>query len=148
MEILLVIDIQEKYMGFYKEDLVDIVNTKIVEAQNKGVPVIYVRNVGILGDSEKYTFCENLKMVSDKVFVKKVPSAFSNESFSNSLKDMGVDVINVVGVDGRCCVYKTVMEAVKNGYHVRLHLDAIGARSDKFYSKELEIMKANNVEFI
>lgn len=52
-----------------------------------------------------------------------------------------VDLISIVGVDGRCCVFKTVMEAVKEGYKVRLYLESVAARSDNFFTKELPHMK-------
>ncbi|MBO4458681.1 MAG: cysteine hydrolase [Butyrivibrio sp.] len=145
MELLLVIDIQEKYMEFYRADLIDAVNAHIAYAKENNIPVIYIKNVGLLGDSEDYKFADELKIVSDDIFLKKIPSAFSNDLFFKRLKEMVIDTIDVVGVDGRCCVYKTVMDAVKLGYRVRLHLDAIAARSDKFYSKELESMKAAGV---
>ena len=145
MKLLLVIDIQEKYMGFYRPDLIDAVNKHVAYAKENDIPIIYIKNVGLLGDSDDYRFADKLRIVSDDIFLKKIPSAFSNNLFSERLKEMGIDMIDVVGVDGRCCVFKTVMDAVGQGYGVRLHLDAIAARSDKFYSKELELMKAAGV---
>ena len=56
---------------------------------------------------------------------------------------MNVDTINVVGVDGRCCVSRTVMDALEKGYKVYLLMDAIEAHNDKFYYTELKTMEQN-----
>lgn len=146
MNILLVIDIQQKYLKSYKPTLVDRVNARIEEAIKRDIPVVYVRNIGISGREASFEFADDLKIKSDCIFSKRFPSAFTNEEFGEFLEKMNVDIINVVGVDGRCCVYRTVMNAIKRGYKVRLMMDAIEAHNDKFYFKELVAMEKAGAE--
>ena len=143
MKILLVIDVQQRYLKNYKPDLVERVNKRITEAIGEDIPVVYVRNTGRSGRDENFDLADGLLIESDCIFKKNIPSAFSNSEFESFLKRMKVDVINVVGVDGRCCVSRTVMDALGKGYKVQLLMDAIEAHSDKFYFTELKTMEQN-----
>ncbi len=148
MEILLVIDIQQKYMNSYDSDLLERVNMRIHEAVASDMPVVYVRNVGKLENEDKYVLAEGLDVVSEFVFAKRWPSAFSSEEFVQFIERLKVDTINMAGVDGRCCVARTALEAVKRGYKVRIYLDSVAARNDNFYLKELPEMRDAGVEII
>lgn len=148
MEILLVIDMQEKYMKDYDAALLARVNQRILEANATGIPVVYVRNIGRVENADKYVFCNNLAMVSELIFEKRIPSAFSSQDFTDYLKKSGVDLISIIGVDGRCCVFKTAMDAVNAGYKVRLYLESVAARNDNFFTKELPQMKEAGVMIV
>ena len=141
MKILLVIDVQQRYLKNYKPDLVKRVNNRISEAVKADIPVVYVRNTGRSGKDENFDLAESLLIESDCVFKKRLPSAFSNDEFELFLNKMKVETINVVGVDGRCCVSRTVMDALDRGYGVHLLMDAIEAHNDKFYYTELKTME-------
>ena len=141
MKILLVIDVQQRYLKNYKPDLVKRVNNRISEAVKADIPVVYVRNTGRSGKDENFDLAESLLIESDCVFKKRLPSAFSNDEFELFLNKMKVETINVVGVDGRCCVSRTVMDALDRGYGVHLLMDAIEAHNDKFYYAELKTME-------
>ena len=141
MKILLVIDVQQRYLKNYKPDLVKRVNNRISEAVKADIPVVYVRNTGRSGKDENFDLAESLLIESDCVFKKRLPSAFSNDEFELFLNKMKVETINVVGVDGRCCVSRTVMDALDRGYGVHLLMDAIEAHNDKFYYTELRTME-------
>jgi nicotinamidase-related amidase len=148
MEILLVIDMQQKYMNSYEPDLITRVNTRIKEAVESDVPVVYIRNVGKIENIDKYNLADGLDIVSDCSFTKRWPSAFSSEEFVSFIEDLKVDVINMVGVDGRCCVARTAMDALKRGYRARIYLDSVAAMNDNFYLKELPEMRDAGVEII
>lgn len=148
MEILLVIDMQQKYMNSYEPDLITRVNTRIKEAVESDVPVVYIRNVGKIENIDKYNLADGLDLVSDCSFTKRWPSAFSSEEFVSFIEDLKVDVINMVGVDGRCCVARTAMDALKRGYKARIYLDSVAAMNDNFYLKELPEMRDAGVEII
>lgn len=141
MKILLVIDVQQRYLKNYKPDLVKRVNNRISEAVKADIPVVYVRNTGRSGKDENFDLAEGLLIESDCIFKKRLPSAFSNDEFELFLNKMKVETINVVGVDGRCCVSRTVMDALDRGYGVHLLMDAIEAHNDKFYYTELKTME-------
>jgi nicotinamidase-related amidase len=148
MEILLVIDMQQKYMNSYESDLMTRVNTRIREAVESDVPVVYIRNVGKLENIDKYNLADGLDIVSDCSFTKRWPSAFSSEEFVSFIEYLKVDVINMVGVDGRCCVARTAMDAVKRGYTAKIFLDSVAAMNDNFYLKELPEMRDAGVEIV
>lgn len=54
----------------------------------------------------------------------------------------------MVGIDGRCCVARTAMDAVKRGYTTKIYLDLVSAMNDNFYLKELPEMRDAGVEII
>ncbi len=54
----------------------------------------------------------------------------------------------MVGVDGRCCVAHTAMDAIKRGYTVRIYLDSVAAMNDKFFLKELPEMQKAGIEIV
>ncbi len=148
MEILLVIDMQQKYMDSYESDLLERVNMRIQEAVAADIPVVYVRNVGKIENEDKYVLAEGLDVVSEYVFAKRWTSAFSSEEFVQFIERMQVDAINMVGVDGRCCVARSAMDAKKRGYHVRLYLDSVAATNDNFFLKELPEMQEAGVQIV
>ncbi len=148
MEILLVIDIQQKYMNSYEPSLLERVNVRIHEAVASDMPVVYVRNVGKLENEDKYVLAEGLDVVSEFVFAKRWPSAFSSEEFVQFIERLKVDTINMVGVDGRCCVARSAMDAKKKGYEVRLYLDSVAATNDNFFLKELPEMQKAGIEIV
>ena len=64
------------------------------------------------------------------------------------IERMQVDAINMVGVDGRCCVARTAMDAKKRGYEVRLYLDSVAVTNDKFFLKELPKMQEARIAIV
>lgn len=148
MEILLVIDMQEKYMSSYDSDLINRVNLRIREAKENAMPVVYIRNVGKIESIDKYNLSEKLDLVSEYSFTKRWPSAFSSEEFTAFVKNNRVDTINMIGVDGRCCVARTAMDVVKRGLAARIYLDSVAAKNDNFYLKELPAMQEAGVEIV
>ena len=137
MKILLVIDIQERYMAHYDPNLLKRVNSRIREAQTVGIPVFYVRNIPRLESTENYDYATGLSIVSDHLYDKKSPSAFSNPSFAEDLKKLGVTEIEMIGVDGNCCVKRTCLDAVAAGFEVTLNLHCIAARNEKIFARTL-----------
>ena len=137
MKILLVIDIQQRYMAHYDPDLLKRVNSRIREAQSAGIQVFYVRNIPRLESVENYDYATGLLLVSDHLYDKKSPSAFSNPSFAEDLKKLGVTEIEMIGVDGNCCVKRTCLDAVAAGFEVTLNLPYIAARNEKIFAKTL-----------
>ena len=70
MKILLVIDIQQRYMAHYDPDLLKRVNSRIREAQSAGIQVFYVRNIPRLESVENYDYATGLLLVSDHLYDK------------------------------------------------------------------------------
>ena len=138
MKILLVIDIQEKYLNYYDADLLPRINARITAAKSTGTQVFYVRNIGIHGDDDSYALAKDLLIVSDNIYEKKFPSAFTNDSLAKELECMNVTELEIIGVDGNSCVKKTCLDAVSAGYKVTLNLRCTAAKNEKIFEKTLE----------
>ena len=84
--------------------------------------------------------------VSEKKYDKKFPSAFSNADFVEKLKELEVTDIEVIGVDGNCCVKKTCLDAIDAGYKVKLNLQCTAAKNEKIFEKTLTELKDKGVQ--
>ena len=135
MKTLLVIDVQEKYLSYYDAGLLSRINARIAMAKSDCDQVFYVRNIGIHGDNDSYALAKDLLMVSDHIYEKSFPSAFTNDSFAKKLKSLNVTDLEIIGVDGNSCVKKTCLDAVNAGYKVTLNLKCTAA---KIFVKTLE----------
>ena len=147
MKILLVIDLQTKYLSYYAPDLLSRINSRIAAAEAEDVPVFYVRNIGIQGDSDSYELAKELLVVSERIYSKKFPSAFTNDEFAKTLENMKVTDIEVVGVDGNSCVKKTCIDAINAGYNVTLDLACTAARNTKIFNETLAELSKHGVIF-
>ncbi len=145
MKILLVIDIQEKYLNYYDADLLTKINARISAAKSDNTPIFYVRNIGSQGDNDSYALAKGLFIASDHIYEKKFPSAFTNISFAKELENMNITNIEVIGVDGNSCVKKTCIDAVDTGYKVALNLKCTAARNARIFEKTLKELSAHGV---
>ena len=141
MKILLVIDVQEKYLNYYDADLLPRINAKIAAAKSTGTQVFYVRNIGIHGEDDSYALAKDLLIVSDHVYEKKFPSAFTNDSFVKELKIQNVTELEIIGVDGNSCIKKTCLDAANAGYRATLNLHCTAARNEKIFEKMLNELR-------
>ncbi len=137
MKTLLVIDVQEKYISFYDADLLPRINARIAAAKADGTQVLYIRNIGIRGDNDSYTLARELRVVSDHIYEKRFPSAFTNASFAKELSDMQATELEIIGVDGNSCIKKTCLVAVRAGYKVTLNLECTATKNAKIFEKTL-----------
>lgn len=148
MKALVVVDMQQKYLPYYQENLLDNVNLIIEEAKGQGAPIIYVRNIGKPENKSQYELASGLKMESEFIIEKNHPSAFKSEEFVNKLVEMRITELEIVGIDGSCCVAKTALDAAKRGYTVRLLLSCVGARNEKSFMKQVQLMQEAGVLMI
>ena len=145
MKILLVIDIQEKYLSYYDAGLLNRINARIIAAKSENTNIFYVRNIGSQGDNDSYALAKELLIVSDHIYEKKFPSAFTNISFVKELKNLDVADMEIVGVDGNSCVKKTCIDASESGYKVTLNNNCIGARNTKIFEKTISDLSEQGI---
>lgn len=145
--VLIVIDVQEKYISRYPQELVSRINERLDSAVASGIPVIYVLNAGKDPESEISPLANGLTEVQGAKIIKRSPSSFSSEQFISEIEKYRDRTLEIVGVDGSCCVAKTAMDGAKRGYRVRLVLPCVGSVHDRQYLKKLEEMAAVGVEF-
>ena len=134
MKALLIIDMQEKYFKNqgYDRNLVFKVNKRIDEALENKELIVYILNFGKRKiDLESYEFVAGLKVESELILSKTSPDAFTNPNLATLLKEKSVDEVEVVGIDGNVCVYKTALGAKKNGFKVVYNEDCVDTKSKK-----------------
>ncbi len=140
MKSLIIIDMQQSYFskGWYDSTLISKINRRIDEILAVGGQVIYVKNVA-KHNGEPYIsdFVEGLKIVGNNIFLKQTADAFTNPELDAFLKAQGATSIEVVGIDGNVCVYKTALGARKAGYDVLYNMDCIGTKGKEIKEKTL-----------
>ncbi len=150
MKALFVIDMQEEYVGkdnrygYDSEDLLTKVNERIEYAQSAKEPIIYVKNRKQLKSGGFIPeFAKGLEVISDNIFYKDKSSLFSNKEIVLFLKENNVKEIEIIGVDGNCCVASSALEGVKFGYKVIFPLRYIGVKNtERFIAKKALLIKS------
>lgn len=148
---VIVIDMQADYIGekskhqYYSQSLIDKINNRIDTAAKQDEIIIYVKNVG-RRNKEPYIceFVDGLSVVSDFIVEKEKASIFSNTTLLDILKRNEIINIEIIGIDGNCCVASSAIDASKLGFCVKLPLDYIGIKSeDRFRKTREKLLKAN-----
>jgi len=148
---LLVLDMQKDFIGpearmpiekGASAPLIDAVNRVSASAAKAGMLVIYIRNEFPGSDianlfrnhaAEKGTagaeIDPRVTMVSDSVFDKDQPDAFSNPKLEEFLISHQVNELVVTGVFADQCCYFTSVAALNRKYKVTYLTDGVGAAS-------------------
>jgi nicotinamidase-related amidase len=152
---LIVIDMQTDYIGekskynYYPHTLIDKINERIAAAVNYDEIVIYVKNIG-RRNKEPYVsdFVEDLSVVSNFIVEKGKSSVFANPTQLEFLKENGIVNIELIGIDGNCCVASSAIDASRLGFSVVFPLTFIGIKSKERFSKTIEKLRKANVVVI
>lgn len=167
---LLVIDAQEDFIGeqrnknkFNYEDtdeLVKNINDKIRTYEKNKDEVIYIANVlpsnifnkkffcyGIAG-SKGAKFDKRIKIVSENYFEKQVGNAFKNNNLVKFIKDNAITEVELVGVDGIGCVFRTAKGALEIGLTVTILSDSVGTVNPEKFIKISTKLKSVGVAYI
>ena len=167
---LLVIDAQEDFIGeqrnknkFNYEDadeLVKNINDKIRTYEKNKDEVIYIANVlpnnflnkkffgyGIAG-SKGAKFDKRIRIVSENYFEKQVGNAFKNNNLVKFIKNNAISEVELIGVDGIGCVFKTAKGAIKTGLKVTILSDSVGTVNPEKFIKSTIKLKAFGVAYI
>lgn len=139
---LLVIDVQREYMKKYDAGLLPEINTHIVQAENDGQLVVYIKNVrNLRSGPQVYDFADDLKLCSSHVLLKCKASAFSNEELCALLEENHITEIEIIGIDGCGCVASSAADACKSGYAVALPCRLIGALNQERFEQKKEKLR-------
>ncbi|BCZ46300.1 isochorismatase [Clostridium gelidum] len=167
---LLVIDAQEDFIGEHRntdkfnyedvDELVKNINDKIRIYEKNMDEVIYIANVlpnnflnkklfgyGIAG-SKGAKFDKRIKIVSENYFEKQVGNAFKNNNLVKFIKDNAISEVELIGVDGIGCVFKTAKGAIKTGLKVTILSDSVGTVNPEKFIKSTIKLKAFGVAYI
>ena len=152
---LIVIDMQADYIGktsnynFYPITFIDKVNERIAIAVKRNETIIYVKNAGRRNQMPYVSdFADHLSIEAGYQIEKKKLSAFENPALLNILKENGISTIEVIGIDGNCCVAASALDAAELGFSVIFPLKYIGIMSRKQFMKTRERLCNANIQII
>ena len=128
---LVVIDIQNDITKHYR-DIIDDLNAAIDWAVEWEMDVVYIKHNNLSPgtrtfkpDSKGAELVPELKIVSNKVFVKTKANALTSEEFSAYIRENGIDEFLITGADATACVKSTCFNMAKAGYAVHVISDCV-----------------------
>ena len=128
---LLVIDIQNDITKNYR-DIIDRLNAAIVWAAEQGMDVVYIKHNNLSPGTRTFKpgtkgeeLVPELKLVSDRVFVKTKANALTSEAFSAYIRERGIDEFFITGADATACVKSTCFNMTKAGFRVHVISDCV-----------------------
>lgn len=125
---LLVIDVQEKLMPVIsnKEEVFANISRLIKGAQIVHLPLIFTEQYPKgLGKT-----CVEIELPDNAVVVEKMCfSCMLSAHITVQLQHLNVNSLVLCGVEAHICVFKTALDALKQGYEVHVVADAISSRT-------------------
>ena len=128
---LVVIDIQNDITKHYR-DIIDNINDAIDWASAGGMEVVYIKHNNLSAgtrtfkpDTKGAAFVPELKIVSDRVFVKTKANALTSEAFLEYILTNGIKEFYIAGADATACVKSTCLNMTKAGYIVHVISDCV-----------------------
>jgi nicotinamidase-related amidase len=134
MKCLLVIDMQEDYVGdsrnvkmypYKAKELIYSINDKILEYSNESVIYIVNRFFWEIGRKQK-KLVDGLSVISNNVFEKREASCFSNKKLLQYLQKINARELELVGVDGNYCVGASAIDGITNQYKILFNESLVG----------------------
>ena len=126
-----VIDIQNDITKHYW-DMIDRLNAAIDWAVEQEMDVAYIKHNNLSPgtrtfkpDTKGAELVPELKIVSNKVFVKTKANALTSEEFSSYIRENGMDEFYITGADATGCVKSTCFNMTKAGYTVHVISDCV-----------------------
>ena len=126
-----VIDIQNDITKHYR-DIIDRLNAAIDWAVEQEMDVVYIKHNNLSPgtrtfkpDTKGAELVPELKIVSNKVFVKTKANALTSEEFSEYIRENGIDEFYITGADATGCVKSTCFNMTKARYAVHVISDCV-----------------------
>jgi nicotinamidase-related amidase len=141
MKALLVIDVQNGIVnsGDFAAEL-SLMESVIKDFKTSSLPVIFVRHFDDSEESPLYKgsvgseLHDSLKDHADYVIEKQTPSSFFNTELANTLDQLGVNHLFIIGFETEFCCMFTAISAFDRGYKVTFIKNAIGTgNTDETY---------------
>ncbi len=149
MEALIIIDMQEAYVGesrnrklyhYEAKTLIKKINERI-ERVYLAQKVIYIKNKAKL--KQPSALVKELKIVSELCFEKSKASCFSNPELLVFLQENEITKLELAGVDGNFCVGMSAIDGAKKGLDISISLSRVGVgNSIRFQSTKEKLLKA------
>jgi nicotinamidase-related amidase len=143
------------------ENLIGLTNTIIDDYYYNNYKVIYLRNIFRKNDFRNifrnYAAIEGssgtkidpgINIVSEYIFDKYTPTAFSNIDFEMFLIENQINELFLCGVMADQCVYETAISAHNKGYIVNYFSNAVGSLSFKNIEKAIRKLEKKGINII
>lgn len=134
---LVVIDLQNDITKNYRE-IIDTVNQAIDWAVQNGIEVVYIKHNNLSDgtrtfkpDTRGADFVDELKIVSNNIFVKTKSNALTSEEFSNYISKNNITEFYITGAYATACIKSTCYNMAKLGYTVNVFSDCITSYDKK-----------------
>lgn len=156
MKYLLVIDMQEEYLGkdrnkkiytYNEDELIDNINRRIREYPRDNVVYITHKFFWELNKEPK-KLVDGLLVVSDNMFEKRRASSFTNEKLCQFLLNRNVTELELVGIDGNYCVASSAKGGKKKEFKILYNEACIEARNKNKFIKVKEDLINKGIEII
>ena len=128
---LVVIDIQNDITKHYR-DIIDNINSAIDWAEKQGMIVIYIKHNNLSActrtfkpDTKGAELVPELKIVSDRIFIKTKSNALTSEEFAEFIRTKDIREFYITGADATGCVKSTCFNMTKAGYDVHVISDCV-----------------------
>ncbi|MBQ3287053.1 MAG: cysteine hydrolase, partial [Firmicutes bacterium] len=112
--------------------IIDDLNAAIDWAVEREMDVVYIKHNNLSPgtrtfkpDSKGAELVPELKIVSNKVFVKTKANVLTSEEFSAYIRENGIDEFFITGADATGCVKSTCFNMTKAGYTVHVFSDCV-----------------------
>lgn len=155
MKCLLVIDMQEDYVGdsrnvkmypYQAKELIHSINGKILEYPNESVIYIVNRFFWEIGRKPK-KLVDELSVISNNVFEKRKASCFSNKKLLEYLQKVNASELELVGVDGNYCVGASAIDGITNQYKILFNESLVGIGNYNKFIKTKKKLREMGVIF-
>lgn len=155
MKCLLVIDMQEDYVGdsrnvkkypYKVNELIHSINDKIAEYPNESVIYIVNRFFWEVARKPK-KLVDGLSIISNNIFEKRKASCFSNKRLLEYLQKINASELELVGVDGNYCVGASAIDGISKQYKILFNESLIGIGNYSKFKRTKKKLKKVGVIF-
>ena len=134
---LVVIDLQNDITKNYRE-IIDTVNKAVDWAVENEIEVVYIKHNNLSAGTRTFKpgtrgadFVDELKIVSNNIFVKTKSNALMSEDFSDFINENNITEFYITGADATACIKSTCYNMAKLGYSVNVFSDCITSYDKK-----------------
>ncbi len=137
--VLMVIDIQERLVPVMekKEQVIGNTNILISISNELNIPILvteqYPKGLGRTVEALKNN-------MGDSPIYEKTSFTACTEALVSDLEKLGRKKIIITGMETHVCVFQTVRDLIKRGYHVFVVQDGVCSRTEENYKNGLDLM--------
>lgn len=151
LKALVIVDMQEDYIGekskykfSNKQELIQHINHRIREVE-KDTTIIYLKN-SRKGFSSNLV--KNLYIATNLIFIKEKSSGFSSDDFVKYISTSDMIELEIIGIDGNCCVKNTAIDAIKKNLIVTINLSCVGFINQERFLRTKQELKTKQVRIM